>query len=143
MTVSEGALLVSVAFDKNGDDDQHFGVQAGVAEAGTSYSHLRNRGWIVKELQPPWIRGAAASGVAGAEWNLKGHTVTLMLDVERASVTFWAEGGQTATLEGLPTGEPLTAAVSLYNNTAVVTGLRHVRPPREQPAASPAVGAVD
>ena len=68
--------------------------------------------------------------------------MTLLLDMERRAVTFWAEGGQTATHEGLPKDRPLTAAISLYQNSAIVTGLRHVLPPKDEPKApAPEAGA--
>jgi len=128
ITVSAGVLIVSVKFGTGGDDDQHLGVLSEEAPKGASYDQLRSNGWIIKDSNTPWVQGRPAESGRAAQWKLKGQTITMVLDLEARAVSFWAEDGQTFTHRGLPKGQPLTAALSLYQNTATVTGLRHVLP---------------
>jgi len=140
VTVSEGMLIVEVAFDDQGDDDQHFGVMEEAVRKGTSYYHLREQGWILKDSNRPRAKGR---WVQGDMWLLRGETIVMALDMDARTVTFWGRGenaGKTVTIPDLPKGRSLTAALSLYDNRATLTGLRHVLPPKAEgsPDAAPA-----
>ena len=74
--------------------------------------------------------------------------MTLVLDLDDRSVSFWSDGAHITLSTGLPPNTPLTAALGLYSNTATVTALRHVPPGSADPllagvrsgAANSAVG---
>ena len=70
------------------------------------------------------VEGGVVLLVEGEPWALKGHAVTMRLDVRRRELAFWSTAGMHATLT-VPGEGALTAAVGLYNNTCTVTALRH------------------
>ena len=127
ITVTDGVLIVCVAFGTGGDDDQFLGVLQAPAPDDASYSHL-DHGWCVSSNRPAMAKRTRADH---QRWKLKGFTVTMLVDVARASVSFWSAGAHATMRTGLPPNTPLTAAVGLYHNTATVTAMRLV------PSASP------
>jgi len=127
MTITEGILAVQVAFGKGGDSDQHLGVMKTEATAQTSYTRIRSKGgWCIKDSSTPFEDGENLSEDYGDEWPMfRGETLHMLLDMNAASVSFWHKARFTR-LDGLPKGVPLTAALSLYNNTANIIGIRHI-----------------
>ena len=129
LTVTEGVLVARVEFGTGGDDDQFLGVLQEAAPDQADYGHLR-RGWCVSSNRRAMAKG---SPVGGERWHLKGYAVTMLVDVARASVSFWSDGAHATLSTGLPPNTPLTAALGLFHNTATVTALRHVPPGSADP----------
>ena len=62
-------------------------------------------------------------------WRLKGHAVTMRLDVDARTVSFWSTAGMHTTRTDLPAGATeWTAAIGLFNNTATLMAGRWFRP---------------
>ena len=129
LTVTEGVLVARVEFGTGGDDDQFLGVLQEAAPDQADYGHLQ-RGWCVSSNRRAMAKG---SPVGGERWHLKGYAVTMLVDVARASVSFWSDGAHATLSTGLPPNTPLTAALGLFHNTATVTALRHVPPGSADP----------
>ena len=95
----------------------------------------------MRHNSPAFAHGRRVARARGTLWRLKGRTATMLVDAERQCVSFWAEGAFLTMRLPTPPGTPLTAAVALYANTAVVTGLQHVRIGADHPLAALAAGA--
>ena len=126
VTVSSGVLVLAVTFGSVGDDDQYLGVMREPAPQKVMFPHVKALGWVVKEHSPPLVQGTSQHGEA---WRLRGHSVTMLLDMRGArTISWWSSAGMHATLGDLPAQGPLTAVLALFQNTATVTALRWFPP---------------
>lgn len=130
LTVTDGVLLVTVAFGTGGDDDQYLGVLPTPAPERAPFTHLRDHGVHIKEGIQARIHEGGASH-AGKAWRLKGHSVSLRLDVPARSLSFWSTAGMHGTLD-LDRGSggqrrEWTVAIGLFNNSATVMAGRWFR----------------
>ena len=129
VTVTEGELFVVVEFGTGGDDDQHLGVVEEPAPKDSGYDYVRSNGWLVKDENVPWAKNCTPMPQCGDRFRLRGGIISMHLDMHARTVAFAAlEGptaGATAKLEDLPKDVPLTAAFSLYSNTATVLAIKY------------------
>lgn len=126
-----GVFEASVSFGTDGDDDQMFGiVRSNIWDnEEQDYSIIKNIGWSIQQGNTHVHRaGGAILQVEPAEpWQLKGTTVTMRYDTNARTLSFWpgrsAQGDPKTVIAEVPSDEPLSLALGLYQNTATVDRL--------------------